>query len=1845
MALDPALIAALTSGATSGAKTSSTVGSSGIDWSKGSVAKNPSGWNLGQSLIDILSTLTYSSAGITNKIGQNVAAIQRGEIGGALDLLNPLSVPGAIAKGIEERRTYSDNLRDMGMEGPAATWLGLALDIGLDPTTYLTGGAVAGIKGAAAGARLAGAANKADSILARDVPEAIANNLPDLSRPFIPTDAGLTQGQKLGNYLTGVLRGYEFNKSTYAANKANKKITKTLLKDLEKDPKNLALANEVLGVTKDGKRAAVNLTDNRAQLNREAFMRAVANSEVLQAKFAPKMAKYEKAAERAAAAKFTDPRTLEKLNPVQAAQAAKGAQAAGASDVDTISAAARIDEASVTDNPAQIAITDSIAAERVFNESSIAERLAAEKAVKAADKKALRKLSNVQTKYDEISTQIMDVARRVVDPETGVRLSQFEGTKAELVDRFSELLSNGKLKLTPERTAQFARILNVSSDAQQTVIDQTHKTLVRFSADLREVEVAREQAAQLARALESKFKNATPDAVAAVTGAGDSVKVGEKLEDAMQIEQEVANNVNDAVNNAFFDTPSTASKTAEELKDNATDLRATPAEQIVDDIDYFKGSRFTSFKGNITAALNNAIGDGPWASIEAFAKARNQDPIDLVSDAYFADKAVLNDDAMTLSEKSIRLDMLNTEARFATFNRVWQAVGKNVDKNARLLGESVEEEARILRVTDNMFRMLGVPVRVRENILMQLRRDGQKMVGDPLSKNFKPYDLNVTYADIALTLAKAGKANIMGALRFPGKLSANIQNVMPSNFEYAFMKIAQLKQSGQTIVKGSDAWDEVLKAFNESYEFGGEGVKLSKKVPVDEFFKPAKHLEPSVVEKGGKKVQLKKIQNLEAKTDAVIEAMVDASDELLDIHAARAAAYTADVVAEVMPDVRLLFSDLIDFWGTREKFLSGAPELLTAGRGALAGGARGVPGFNAVKTRLKKLITGGAKTAAVFRDPDIAKEVSEMLINMFMKSMVGGTAGSGPFGDLPPNTKQELVSFITNEVAKLRHEITTEINLVNATGVTRPSTKLSPKQTQDGMNARRTVVEARQLEVGELTSLAVNTRRPAVEEQARQAAAAGAKASDETSTVADNLISDNDDEFIAEMENIVTAQLADSANLTFSGRMRQRFDPTFGIGEGVKTLTTGIESFSHNSVGYFNDALISLFNKHGKDIVAVNKGFKVLQDWGKEQLKNVDLGLPEIPLNQWLQSAKLGDTNQAIVEDFGMMVEELFGVDGVSSGVMSDAILRPYFGDELNVMFSTRGFWESDRVGGKAAKMKTAFKLPPGLNEKGVKYSWANADLNDKYNSISFLSEYADSMHAVQTRIAIGESFSLHHGKTYKQIKEEGLDEANYVRIDQQDEFGKYIDPNKLFDAADVEKMQFLKDYVTYKKSFSGAMQRIVDMSDRITAFLKPSHTTWRLGHHVTTVIGEEIMNKLAGVNKISYYHNGVRILKKFDPSMYKGDENIFRTYAEMSSPGGMTVKAEDFDGVKYINSETGKVTFLPDEAIAAAMERYGVAVRMGSGTVEDLELTGLGELRGGIVSGVSKINKKLGKFSSHRDNFFRAAHFIKEIEQGGPYASFEEAAIAAARKVHEWHPTTYGLSAFERKNMRRAVFFYTWQRIAATKVFELMLNAPGVVTIPSKIQYAFAEANGFAPESFGRPWDPNGLYASWDTSNLYGPQFQGPAGKGDAWGFGPAIPQLDILNGLFGGFTVQPGQTGLDALTKGSQTLAGNNLSPLPKWFAELSTGNRVGTGGDIRNPLEYAIDQVGGINTLSRLTGIGRDPNTNVTPTEEAEQKARTLINWFTGQKLKDYSTGQSLGQWKRDQSERIRRLTGQD
>ena len=1813
MAIDPNLLAALTSGSTAGAKTANTAGSTGIDW--GAAKKNqPGAWSLGQSIIDILSTGGYASAGITRKVGENVSAIQRGDLGGLLDLLNPLSTVPAAVKGVQERRTYSENLRDLGVEGPTATWLGLALDIGLDPTTYITGGTIAGVKGAAAGVRLASAANKVNAKVVRSAAEAAAENLPDVSRPFVPVDAPLTQGQKLGNYLTGVLRGYEFQRSARSAEIANTKLAKAIQKDAKKTG-DVDLANETLSSLEFARKSSkVDISDDVALKNRDALMRAIAENPTIKAKFAGKLGKLEKSMKAAEDTRFVDP---------------KAAQAQKVADLDSgaVAPAAAADIAKPVEAEA---LENAIVAETRLDNEELA---AALKKQKLAVRTLNTTIKKGQTSFGKIADEVLDFAKRTTDPTTGRKLSESAGTPEELMEYISAQLAAGKITPTANRTARFARALGVSSDPQQSVVDLVSKTLVEMQKSLAKIsnqEEMLEKANQLVRALESNFVNAKTENVVAVTGASDAAQAGAKLEEAMELEQEVANSVSDIINNEVLDVASDGAKTAEELVDNATDLRALPAEQMIDDLDWIQRGRFSSTAGYLQSTLQSILPS--MAAPIARLAARMEMTVDELLDAALdGDKSVLNSPEFTLTKDAVRLDVINSEARFDIYDKVVADVRSKQGKNNRTIGDSLEEEARTLRASENLLRMFGIPVRTQENLVMQLSRDGQKFVGDKLSTNFKPTEANITLSDIEMAAINAGRADALAVLRFPGK---KYQNVMPSNFEYAYLTISRYKELGEEIVPGSAAWDDVMKALNQNYTFKFEDGLRGKKTPVEDFFIEAPHLKPGKTPKG---TQLARIPGLEKKLEAAVKVMVDTADELATINATRAAARVADTVAEVMPDVRNLFADMVRFWTIREGFVTNMVKLyknpaLPDGRLLIEEGARAqnIPGINQLKYTMKKLIKTAAVGAKSFKDPAIAGEVSDLIINMFMKSLIGGVA-KGPIDQLDPLSQIRLKDFIILHMSEVRAQVKLELDLVDATGgAMRPSTKVTPKQAAAGKGARRKSDEAKGEEAASLVAPAVKGQNNAME-AASNAAKPGP--ADETN-IPSNLAAGSTDPVVAGGENMMSTMIKALTDLRLNEKFMVAFSGRYGLGLGLKVIIGGIEYFNHSKVGWFNNGLRSMLNKYNKDVPALNSSFKLVQQWGKEMAQRADQDIAEIPFTEWAKTANTTGINMEAAEDFATAVDGLFGVDGVISG--ANTITQPYYADELNRMFAMRGFWEIGE--------EQAFKLPPDMGPMGIKYSWARADLDDKFDSLTFMSNYASALHAVQTRIGIGQSFSSLFGKTLKDIDDEGLARNLFTKIDPEDEFGKFLDPDKFYDASELKRLEFLKNYVTYEKSFRGSMQRIVDISDLTTSVLKASHTTWRPGHHVTSIIGEAIMNSLAGVNSPKYYGNAVSILRKFDPSMYKGDENVFKQYMAAGSPTGMQVKGEVADTVGYINSSTGKRTIVSGEAIAAAAERLGILTRGGASTVEDLDLRGVAELGTGFVGGVSRINAKLADFSSHRDNLFRMAHFIKEIEKGGIYQSFEEAAVAAAKQVTTYHPTVGGLSAFERKYMRRAVFFYTWQRIAATKVFQLMIEKPGAVIVPSKIQYAFAEANGFNPESFGDPWDPDGVYASWNTGSTFGPQFQGPAGKGDAWGFGPAIPQLDILNSLFLGYTIQPGQTGLEALTKGTQTLAGNNLSPLPKWFAELTTGNRVGTGGDIRNPIEYAVDQVGGINTISKLTGIGQDEEKTLTPTEQGEKKSRLLINWFLGQKLQDYSTSQTIKQWKNDQREQIKRLTGQ-
>ena len=168
--------------------------------------KRESDGNLGQAFIDILTSGSYATAGIGQKIGENFQAVKEGNIGGALDYLNPFSIIPAAVKGNVDKRVWADNLRDMGVDDKTAVGAGLALDIALDPLWLVPGGAfAAGIKGTYQGARLASSANRAGVKLERSAMDKAGDLVKDINAPRIKAGAKPTT-------VSGEVKG--FSKST-----------------------------------------------------------------------------------------------------------------------------------------------------------------------------------------------------------------------------------------------------------------------------------------------------------------------------------------------------------------------------------------------------------------------------------------------------------------------------------------------------------------------------------------------------------------------------------------------------------------------------------------------------------------------------------------------------------------------------------------------------------------------------------------------------------------------------------------------------------------------------------------------------------------------------------------------------------------------------------------------------------------------------------------------------------------------------------------------------------------------------------------------------------------------------------------------------------------------------------------------------------------------------------------------------------------------------------------------------------------------------------------------------------------------------------------------------------------------------------------------------------------------------------------------------------------------------------------------------------------------------------------------------------------------------------------------
>jgi len=555
---------------------------------------------------------------------------------------------------------------------------------------------------------------------------------------------------------------------------------------------------------------------------------------------------------------------------------------------------------------------------------------------------------------------------------------------------------------------------------------------------------------------------------------------------------------------------------------------------------------------------------------------------------------------------------------------------------------------------------------------------------------------------------------------------------------------------------------------------------------------------------------------------------------------------------------------------------------------------------------------------------------------------------------------------------------------------------------------------------------------------------------------------------------------------------------------------------------------------------------------------------------------------------------------------------------------------------------------------------WRTYDMTLIDNPLDVLANWHKAVSATNTKVTIGASMSktLDHkffGMTAAEARSLGW--KKFASDDPGSIVAHYVDRDSYFGPETFREVTHLEEFFRSagKPEGNETIRRfVVAPYDYVTGILKASMTIWNPAHHVGNVLGENAMLLLDNVNP-AYSIRAGQVIRAGGELGTVPDDVIAKLHANFIEAAG---KESDGSFIQRWTGETagnvrlamkdGDVVEIPAGRLWQEAQKRGVTIS--AHEARDL-------LPGGRTAAVmqrrkfrlwqrlnpfSRITHKLGEFSATRDNFTRLAHFMAVLERG-QYKNLEEAFDAAATKVHEFHPTVQSLSAFDQKYTRRLILFHTWVRMAASVVVRTALENPAAVTLPSKLQYNMAEANGLEPESIGKPIPNDPRIPGYLAGNVNGPQFTsgyGPFGdesdlpdgeEPHSWGLSLSTPQLDALYALFGGIPM--GQDPLQTVLKTGEGIA-DNINPLIKDPAEILLHSKVGgVGGDPNDDLgTYLASQSGAPYRVAGALGLRADPDK--TDEENLGEQQRLAFNWLAGLKTTDFTseTGQAVAEGQR-------------
>lgn len=225
----------------------------------------------------------------------------------------------------------------------------------------------------------------------------------------------------------------------------------------------------------------------------------------------------------------------------------------------------------------------------------------------------------------------------------------------------------------------------------------------------------------------------------------------------------------------------------------------------------------------------------------------------------------------------------------------------------------------------------------------------------------------------------------------------------------------------------------------------------------------------------------------------------------------------------------------------------------------------------------------------------------------------------------------------------------------------------------------------------------------------------------------------------------------------------------------------------------------------------------------------------------------------------------------------------------------------------------------------------------------------------------------------------------------------------------------------------------IMSKFDKVIGEWKYLNTGVNPGFHIRNSYSDFLMNSADGV-QVKQYGKARRILAEHDKF---AEEGILRRYTDSPVPwGGNKVRV---GGKEFSAREIY-------EAYVGSGAKAGYITSELQKRSNDIE-------RNAAARAYIKVKDKATRVGDTREDFFRLAHFIDQLEKGGPIDDLSKAATKAAENVRKWNIDYGDLSSFEKNYVKKALPFYTFMRKNLPLQMELLFTKPGFMALYPKGQ------------------------------------------------------------------------------------------------------------------------------------------------------------------------------------------------